>query len=293
MELSLKTIAIAISVLAAITLALGAHFQNSAFEKGEKHGIKGALTLKNLKTLLTAKRWLGGFSFIAIATVLQVVALTIAPLIVVQPVGAIALVITALINARSSRTPITRNSWIAMGLSTFGIATFVTQAASVAKDVPLSDDSLRVVLTLLISILVLFGISFFTFARKAKALAYIIGAGVLYGFVASLMKVVVQRIIIQHDIEWLTVLCGLSTVVAVLLGGWFVQSAYASGPPDLVIAGLTVIDPMVGVAIGIVILGEAQQADAFTIFCFALSGVLAVLGVWLLSKVHPELTKKA
>jgi hypothetical protein len=289
----LKPLAIAISVVAAVTLALGAHFQNSAFDKGKKNGIRGSLSFKNLKTLLTAKRWLGGFSFIAAATILQVVALTLAPLIVVQPVGAIALVITALLNARSSKTRITRNSWIAMALCTLGIAAFVTQAAGVAKDVELSDDSLRVVLGLLIGILVVLGVSFFTFARKAKALAYIVGAGVLYGFVASLMKVVVQRIIIQHDFEWLTVLCAISTVVAVLLGGWFVQSAYASGPPDLVVAGLTVIDPMVGVAIGIIVLGEAQQADLFTAVCFALSGVVAVMGVWLLSKVHPELSKKA
>lgn len=288
----MKLVAIFVAVLAAVTLAYGANFQNSAFDKGEKNGIKGSLSFKNLKTLLTKKRWLGGFTFIAAASVFQVLALTMAPLIVVQPVGAIALVITALLNARSSKTHINKNSWIAMAVCTFGIGTFVIMAAGVAKDVELTDASLLVVLGLLISMLVILGVSFFTFARKAKALAYIIGAGVLYGFVASLMKVVVQRII-QGDFEWLTVLCGIATIVAVVLGGWFVQSAYASGPPDLVIAGLTVIDPMVGVAIGIIVLGEAQQADLFTMICFALSGVVAVTGVWLLSKVHPELAKKA
>jgi hypothetical protein len=288
----LKVLAILVAVLAAITLAYGANFQNSAFDKGEKHGIKGSLSFSNLKSLLKKKQWLGGFSFIVVASALQVLALTMAPLIVVQPVGAIALVITALLNARSSKTPITRNSWIAMAVCTVGIGTFVVQAAGVAKDVELSDASLLVVLSLLIAILIALGVSFFTFARKAKALAYIVGAGVLYGFVASFMKVVVQRII-QGDFEWLTVLCGLATILAVVLGGWFVQSAYASGPPDLVIAGLTVIDPMVGVAIGIVVLGEAQQADLFTMICFALSGVVAILGVWMLSKVHPELAKKA
>lgn len=288
----MKLLAIFISVLAAITLAYGAHFQNAAFDKGKKHGISGSLSLKNLKKLVTEKRWLGGFSFIAVAAVLQVIALSLAPLIVVQPVGAIALVITALLNARHSKTPITKNSWIAIALSTFGIGTFVVFAAGVAENVELNDASLLTVLGLLIAILVILAVSFFTFARKAKALAYIIGAGVLYGFVASLMKVVVQRII-QGDFEWLTVLCVVATIGAVVLGGWFVQSAYASGPPDLVVAGLTVIDPMVGVAIGIVVLGEAQKADVFTMFFFGLSGVVAILGVWLLSKVHPELSKKA
>ncbi len=289
---TLKLLAIFFAVLAAVTLAYGAFYQNAAFDKGKKHGISGSLSFKNLKKLFTEKRWLGGFTFIAAAAVLQVIALSLAPLIVVQPVGAIALVITALLNARYSRIPITRNSWIAIALSTFGIGTFVIFAAGVAENVDLDDNSLLTVLGLLIAVIVILGVSFFTFARKAKALAYIIGAGVLYGFVASLMKVVVQRII-QGDFEWLTVLCIVATVGAVLLGGWFVQSAYASGPPDLVVAGLTVIDPMVGVAIGIVVLGEAQKADLLTMIFFVLSGLIAVLGVWLLSRVHPETSKKA
>ena len=288
----MKSLAIALSVFAAVTLAYGTHFQNSAFKKGKRNEIKGAISLKNLKRLATDKSWWAGFSFIAVAVLLQVTSLTMAPLIVVQPIGAIALVISALLNARHLRQRITKSSWLAMGLCTFGIGTFVVQAATVAKDVPLNDASLVVILGLLIGILACLAVSFFTFARRAKALAYIIGAGVLYGFVASLMKVVVQRIT-QGQFEWLTVLCALSTLGALSLGGWFVQSAYAAGPPDLVIAGLTVIDPIVGVSIGIIVLGEAQQADLFTMVCFSLSGVVAILGVWLLSKVHPELAKKA
>jgi hypothetical protein len=75
------------------------------------------------------------------------------------------------------------------------------------------------------------------------------------------------------------------------LGGWFVQNAYASGPPDLVIAGLTVVDPMVAVSIGIIVLGEAAQAadNPLIAIVFAASGAVAATGVWLLSRVHPEL----
>jgi hypothetical protein len=78
----------------------------------------------------------------------------------------------------------------------------------------------------------------------------------------------------------------------VALGSWFVQNAYASGPPDLVIAGLTVIDPLVAVSIGIVILGEATGASLPVVIGFGLSALVAVIGVYLLSKVHPELMHK-
>jgi hypothetical protein len=129
---------------------------------------------------------------------------------------------------------------------------------------------------------------FFTSGRSAKPLTYIIGAGVLYGFVATLAKVVIQRLY-QMQFDWLTILCLLALVAAVILGGWFVQNAYASGPPDLVIAGLTVIDPLVAVSVAIAILGEAEAATPLTAIGFALSGAIAVAGVVLLSKVHPEL----
>jgi hypothetical protein len=108
--------------------------------------------------------------------------------------------------------------------------------------------------------------------------------------VATLAKVVIQRIY-QSEFEWLTLLCLIALIGAVSLGSWFVQNAYSSGPPDLVIAGLTVIDPLVAVSIGIVILGEATSASLPVIIGFGFSAVVAVIGVILLSKVHPELSR--
>jgi hypothetical protein len=177
---------------------------------------------------------------------------------------------------------------LAIGLSTFGVGAFVVTASRVASQVELTDQNLLRVLGLLVVILVAFGILFFTFGKKAKALTYILGAGVLYGFVATLAKVVIQRLY-QMDYDLLTGLALVSMIGAVLLGGWFVQNAYSSGPPDLVIAGLTVIDPMVAVAIAIGVLGEAQAASGASIVSFSLSGAVAIAGVYLLSKVHPQL----
>jgi len=45
---------------------------------------------------------------------------------------------------------------------------------------------------------------------------------------------------------------------------------------------------MVAVGVGIVILGEAANASMDTIITFIISGLVAVLGVYLLEKVHPQ-----
>jgi hypothetical protein len=227
-----------------------------------------------------------------VGMLLQLGALSLAPLIVVQPIGAIALVITSLLNARYTKTKLNRATILAIGLSTFGVGGFVVTASQVAAQVELTDENLLRVLFLFVVILVAFAVLFFTIGKKAEALTYILGAGVLYGFVATLAKVTIQRLY-QMDYDILTLIAVVSMLGAVLLGGWFVQNAYASGPPDLVIAGLTVIDPIVAIAIAIGILGEAQQATLGSGSLFTGFGLVAICGVYLLSKVHPELRNRA
>jgi drug/metabolite transporter (DMT)-like permease len=288
----LRYLAILLAVIAAVALAFGAQFQNNAVSNGKakpktKDG-RGGLGLRQLRKLIVRPQWISGLGLMGLGMVLQLGALTLAPLIVVQPIGALALVITSLLNARVTKTRLNRGTTIAIILCTFGIAAFVTTASGVADANVLTDTDVTAVLMILLGLLVVFALLFFTSGRSAKPLTYIIGAGVLYGFVATLAKVVIQRLY-QMQFDWLTILCLLALVAAVVLGGWFVQNAYASGPPDLVIAGLTVIDPLVAVTVAIAILGEAEAATPSTAIGFALSGAIAVAGVVLLSKVHPEL----
>ena len=290
----LRLLAIVLAVLAAVALAFGAQFQNQAVSTSREKHIqpKVSLSLRELINLLIKPRWVSGTSLMFLAMLLQLGALSLAPLIVVQPIGAIALVITSLLNARFTKTKLNRATMLAIGLSAFGVGGFVVTASQVAAQVELTDENLLRVLLLFVIILVSFAALFFIFGKKAQALTYILGAGVLYGFVATLAKVTIQRLY-QMDYDILTLIAVVSMIGAVLLGGWFVQNAYASGPPDLVIAGLTVIDPIVAIAIAIGILGEAQQATLGSGSLFSAFGLLAICGVYLLSKVHPELRNRA
>ena len=290
----LRLLAIVLAVLAAVALAFGAQFQNQAVSTSREKHIqpKVSLSLRELINLLIKPRWVSGTSLMFLAMLLQLGALSLAPLIVVQPIGAIALVITSLLNARYTKTKLNRATMLAIGLSTFGVGGFVVTASQVAAQVELTDENLLRVLLLFVIILVAFAALFFIFGKRAQALTYILGAGVLYGFVVTLAKVTIQRLY-QMDYDILTLIAVVSMIGAVLLGGWFVQNAYASGPPDLVIAGLTVIDPIVAIAIAIGILGEAQEATLGSGSLFSAFGLLAVCGVYLLSKVHPELRNRA
>ena len=76
--------------------------------------------------------------------------------------------------------------------------------------------------------------------------------------------------------------------LATALGGYFVQNAYSAGSADLVIAGLTVVDPIVAVTIGVVVLHEAAGAPWIAAVLFLVAGAVAIAGVFMLAKHHPQ-----
>jgi drug/metabolite transporter (DMT)-like permease len=287
-----RILAISLAALGAIAMSFGAQFQNDAVGlqqkiHRQKSTIRSALNLRQLMSVMKRPRWLAGTILLGGATLLQLTALGLAPLIVVQPVGVIALVVTSVLNARMTKSKLNRGTLLAISACTLGIAGFVVSASLAATEPQIDDNKLRQVLAVLVLILIVFGLAFLRYGKRFNALTYIVGTGVLYGFVATLTKVVIQRIY-QGQFEWLTLLCLALLGVAVALGGWFVQNAYSSGPPDLVIAGLTVIDPMIAVLIAAIVLGEAKTANVLTVIIFLVCAIAAILGVLLLSQFHPQ-----
>lgn len=288
----LRLLAIGLAIAGAVFLALGAQFQNDAVTKHHAPNQLrvGSLHIRQVLDLLKRPRWLTGTTFLVLAIAFQLSALSLAPLIVVQPIGALALIITSFLNAKIYKVQLNKKTLLAIAITILGVGGFVASAASGATEVQMSDTKLLQVVFVLVGFLALFGMLFYFSKGKVGPLEYIFGAGVLYGFVASLAKVVLGRVS-QGDFDVLTLLATVSLVGATALGGWFVQNAYASGPPDLVIAGLTVVDPAVAVVIAIVILGEAQGASLSEVVTFSVAGAVAMAGVYMLARVHPQLAK--
>ena len=88
--------------------------------------------------------------------------------------------------------------------------------------------------------------------------------------------------------EWLTIVCVIGLLLAAALGAYFVQTAYSVGSPDLVIAGLTVVDPLVAVVIGIAVLGEAALVPLWALLIWVVAAAVAIYGVFQLAKHHPQ-----
>ena len=286
-------IGIPMALIGAVLLAFGAQFQSRGLNKVERitgQSAGSGLSIRHVLSLLKRPSWVMGTLLLGLAVVFQIGSLSFAPLIVVQPIGVVALVITATINARMSRVDIGRRARVSLAMCVVGIVAFVTIAAFSATNREVTDVKLVTILIAFSVVLVAAVVMFLAVRHRRVALFYIVGAGVLYGFVVTFAKSVIGRLQ-QGEFEWLTWLCVAALLIGALLGMVFVQNAYSSGPPDLVVAGLTVIDPLVAVLIGIIVLNEAADAAWWAVALWALSAVVAVIGVLGLARFHPQVGK--
>ncbi len=284
-------IGIPLALMGAVFMSFGAQYQYRGVTKVERlsgSSGKAGLSGSQLLSLLKRPSWVAGTVMLGLAITCQLSALAFAPLIIVQPIGAISLVITTLLNARVSGHKPTKQSGIAIAECLAGILIFVTIAAFYATENPVTQRETLIILSLLGVVLLILAGLWIWLRKRGQALFYIVASGVIYGFVATLAKVVIERIK-ANDFDWLTILCIVALLAAVAIGAYFVQTAYAVGPPDLVIAGLTVIDPIVAVVIGLTILQEAANAPVWAFVGFAVAGAIAVTGVITLARFHPQL----
>ncbi len=287
---SVSIVGIAIALVGGVFLALGAQFQHRGVKRvEEKYGSqhKSGLSPHQLLRLFASPWWVLGTAMLGLAILCQLTSLGFAPLIVVQPLGVVALVITAIVNSRVSKVELSGAAIRAIIFCVGGVAVFVTAAALVATEYPIDDRALLIVLSILVIVLFLLGIAFGLFRKHFRAIFYVISAGVLYGFVATLAKVVINRVL-TRQFDWLTIVGVIALIAAAALGAYFVQTAYSVGSPDLVIAGLTVVDPLVAVIIGITVLGEAANAPIWILFVWLAAAAVAVYGVFQLSRHHPQ-----
>lgn len=285
-----QLLGIPLALIGAALLAFGAQYQSRGLNKVERligESAGAGLSGRHVLNLLRRPSWVSGTLLLGVAVLFQIGSLSLSPLIIVQPIGVVGLVITSILNSRLSGVKLGKRVKSSIALSVLGIVVFVSIAAFTAADQPVTDAKLITILITFAVVLLIALLLFIAFRHRGIALIYIVGAGVLYGFVATFAKVVIGRLQ-QREFEWLTWTCVCALVIGALLGMVFVQNAYSSGPPDLVVAGLTVIDPIVAVLIGIVVLNEAAGAPAWAIVAFVISGAVAVVGVLGLAKFHPQ-----
>lgn len=281
-------LAIALVVIGSFCYALSSSFQHRAVRRQVRRNLENQpVGFRALWDAVRSKRWLAGMALLGTSAVLQVVALTLAPVTVVQPVGLLAFPWSILIQARLHRQRIRPRVGLAVALTVASTAAFTTVSALHAVPESVLRGRAVVAGALVVYLLALvFGLLGARGPQRWRCLLWSSGGAMLYGLEAALVKSVIAFIRAadwRHSpLMWVIL---LALVIGSAAAGWMIQQGLATGPSEVVVGSTTITSPVIAVAYGIAVLGEGRLMTAGIGLLMALFAALAITGVVVLTRL--------
>lgn len=249
------------------------------------------LTVKGLLSLFKIPKWLLGLVLVFAGAAIHLVALSFAPVTVVQPVGILAVPWSVLLAARIHKHALSRKLWLAVAITVAGVVGFTVFSSLFAtgeKQVSFAPMLISFVVVCAVCAVLSY------FATKAapwlKAMMWSSVGATFYGLASGFMKAAMD-LVLKHNHPF-TGWQVIGTVAMMLacygLGVWMIQQGYASGPAEITVGTMTTVDPFVAVLFGLIVLGEGANMGLGPALGMAAFGAIAVYGVVMLSKDHPD-----
>ncbi len=278
-------------VVGSFCFAASAYFQHDAVgTQLDGNREKTRMRMGSLLAATRRPRWVLGLVLIGASFILQVIALTMAPVSVIQPVGLLAFPWSVLLAARGSRTKVPGRVLAAVALTvtaTLGFGVVTGLHAAPDSDLDLSRVFIGAGLVYVVAIV---------FSRMGsrgpvewRCLFWSSAGALFYGLEAALVKSVIEFVRMPRWYQSVgLVAIAVMLIVGAIVAGWLIQQGYATGPSEIVVGSMTVTSPVVAVAYGIAVLGEGVRITPSAAVLMALLGAVAVSGVVLLTRFHPD-----
>jgi hypothetical protein len=179
---------------------------------------------------------------------------------------------------------------VGVGVCVAGVAAFVGTAAGTAVSTPAPNGATLFAGLVVAGIVVALAVLGHARTGWLRCIFGAMAGAVAFGLVSALVRAVSQTVTSGESsvLDPAVIATVFGIVVALVCGGWLVQQAFASGPPEVVVACLTVVDPIVAVLLGVVLLGEGAHTPAGTWGLLITAGLVATAGVVALARHHPD-----
>ncbi|MGH8877394.1 MAG: DMT family transporter, partial [Stackebrandtia sp.] len=270
---------VALAVLGAWCIAIGAAAQEQPATAAPGREVARAAAVLGL---FRDPRWLAGGVLTIVGVTAHLIALSAAPVTVVQPLGVSGLLVAVWLAARWRGRFLSRLELAGAGAVTLGLAGLVWTLPHGSTEVPALPAPL---LAGLAGFAVVSGFAVPPVARRIagrwRVLLLATTAGMCFGLGSALARVVASRVAGDPSVLW-----SPTTFVAVALlavGGLHIQNAYRTGHFGLAYATLLIADPLVAAAIGVGVLGEGLPASVPAMAGCLLSAVTTTAGVIVLA----------
>lgn len=287
-------LAICLQVLSSFLFASGATLQHlgvkSTFDPTARQSAN-RLTFGGMLRLFLIPKWLLGLVFVFSGAALHLVALTMAPVAVVQPVGILAVPWSVLLAAKIHGHKLNARVWTAVAVTVTGVVGFTIFSSLFATGDKVFNFS-WIVWSFVVVCVICAVLSFFATRTVswARAMLWSSVGAIFYGLASGMMKAG-MNLVQSHGftlLSWPTLVVIGFMLVCYALGVWMIQQGYASGPAEITVGTMTTVDPFVAVVFGLFILGEGWGMGIGPAIGMTISGAVAVYGVLLLSRDHPD-----
>jgi drug/metabolite transporter (DMT)-like permease len=243
---------VVLALLAAACSALGIVIrQRATMEVPQEHSVSTTM----LTTLLGKRLWWAGTAVAVGGYAMQALALAKGSLLLVQPLLVSSLLFALPLSAHLAHKRVTRIEWAWAVLLTVGLAVFVLEAHTrPGYRAPVQAWTLAMAV-LVPLVVVCVAIAARTVAR-ARAVLLAVAVAVLFGVVAVLTKITMHLLaeggitaVVRVPAPYLLVVLALTATV-------LQQSAFHAGQLQMSVPTMLVLEPLVAVAIGVLVLGE-------------------------------------
>ncbi len=287
-------LAIGLQVLGSFLFASGATLQHlgvkSTFDPSGKTS-SNRLSMGGMLRLFRIRKWLLGLVLVFSGAAFHLIALTMAPVAVVQPVGILAVPWSVLLAAKIHGYKVPVRIWRAVSVTVLGVVGFTIFSALFATgEKEFEFTPILVAFIIVCALCALLSVVATKAASWAKAMLWSSVGAIFYGLASGMMKAA-MNLVQTHGFSLLhwRVLAVIGFMLACyILGVWMIQQGYASGPAEITVGTMTTVDPFVAVVFGLAVLGEGIGMGIGPAIGMVISGAVAVYGVVLLSRDHPD-----
>lgn len=269
--------AIAFALLAALLVAVGSVAQQREAVRSDKRGVGLFIDLAR------NPRWWAGWAGDTGGYIAQAAALGLGSLLIVGPLMVTSLLFALPLSARWNKRPIEASElwWALLLVGAIGVFLIAGRPETGVDTAPFSDW----VPTLIILGVVVAGalVVVTTLTGRVRAVALAVGAGTLYGVTSAATKSAMNLLgdgIVPLLTGWETYL-----VIATGIGGFTMhQLSFQAGSLELSLPAISILDPIIGAALGITVLAETVRADGLKWVLIGASIVAMVIGTVALAR---------
>lgn len=269
---------LAVAFTGALLLASGSELQSRAV-----HRVGG-----RWRSFLAAPRWLLGLLLLGTAVSTNFIALALAPVSAVQSMSIVALAISAAFGALAGRIAMTRIGAVSVLLCIISVLGFISILAAhpAEREPALGAHAQLLVSAVILAVLSACGVGAVILGRRtprtgARLSGLVLGA-MVFGSITVVFKTIVALVLAHGAAPVVTdpaVLLGFGIVGAGgIVANVLLQRSHRFFPAPVVVAALTVVDPLTAAVIGLTVLGEATLTLLPTVGLL-LCGALACVGV--------------